>query len=145
MPPSSAGEEIQSEFFVEYNLLIAAVKELYKHAAEFRDHVQITEIRGVTRDDIPFSPAKERRVFGIHFTWKHDFENVYYASQRVQEILKPFKYGVHWGKFFHTKPEIYDFYAGDIEQLKELIGSKNGSHKFTNCWIERHMLGNDNC
>ena len=47
MPPSSAGDEIQSEFFVKYKDMPAAVAELYSHADKFRHLVQITEIRGV--------------------------------------------------------------------------------------------------
>lgn len=58
-PPSSDGDEIQSEFFVKYEDLSAAVAEVYKHAEEFRHLVQITEIRGVAADDLPLSPAKD--------------------------------------------------------------------------------------
>ena len=82
-PPSSDGDEIQTEFFVKYADMPAAVAELYSNAALFRDFVQITEIRGVERDSIPLSPAKEQDVMGIHFTWKHDFKNVYFAAKTV--------------------------------------------------------------
>lgn len=38
-PPSSAGDEIQSEFFVDYADMPAAVRDLYSHADKFRDFV----------------------------------------------------------------------------------------------------------
>lgn len=83
LPPSSAGDEIQSEFFVTYEDMPKAVLDLYSQAELFRDLVQITEIRGVAADTIPLSPAKDKVVFGIHFTWKHDFEGVYFAAEKV--------------------------------------------------------------
>ena len=83
-PPSADGAEIQSEFFVKYADMPDAVADLYSQAHKFRDFVQITEIRGVARDSIPLSPAKGQTMFGIHFTWKHDFDNVYFAVKEVQ-------------------------------------------------------------
>lgn len=102
LPPSSAGDEIQSEFFVTYGDMPRAVLDLYSQAELFRDLVQITEIRGVAADTIPLSPAKDKTVFGIHFTWKHDFEGVYFAAEKVQQILAKYDYRVHYGKFFHA-------------------------------------------
>ena len=49
-PPSSDGDEIQSEFFVKAEDLPAAMLDLYAHAETFRDQVQITEVRGVAAD-----------------------------------------------------------------------------------------------
>ena len=46
-PPSSAGDEIQSEFFVRYEDMPQAVADIYAQAESFRDYVQITEIRSV--------------------------------------------------------------------------------------------------
>ena len=38
-PPSSDGDEIQSEFFVKFEDMPTAVADLYSHADKFRDHV----------------------------------------------------------------------------------------------------------
>ena len=57
-PPSSDGDEIQTEFFVKYTDMPNAVRDLYAKADLFKDYVQITEIRGVLKDNIPLSPAK---------------------------------------------------------------------------------------
>lgn len=125
----------------------AAVYDLYEHADKFRDFVQITEIRGVDRDDIPLSPAKLRRVMGIHFTWKRQFDDVYFAAKEVQKILAKYTYRVHWGKFFHPEVADYDIFStfgSDLEQLKAMVEGK-GSKKFNNCFIERVLYQNDNC
>ena len=60
-----------------------AVADIYARAPEFRDYVQITEIRSVSMDNIPLSPAKNQTVFGIHFTWKREFDNVYFAAKLI--------------------------------------------------------------
>ena len=58
-PPSSAGDEIQTELFVKYADLPDALADLYANGEKFRHLVQITEIRAVLADDIPLSPAKD--------------------------------------------------------------------------------------
>lgn len=73
-PPSSAGDEIQSEFYVAYSDYRKVMEELYKFRHAFKHLVQVTESRMLAADDIPLSPAKGQAVIGIHFTWvrKHD-------------------------------------------------------------------------
>lgn len=83
---------------------------------------------------------------GIHFTWKHDFDNVYFAAKEVAKILEPYNYRVHWGKFFHPTPEygLFDTYTHDLGELKELI-KKTGNKKFVNCFAERLLYDNKDC
>ena len=120
LPPSSDGDEIQSEFFVEKEHFLDALLDLYHEGHLFRDYVQITEIRGVQMDFIPLSPFKHRNSFGIHFTWKHDFENVYKATKEVQRILRPYDYRVHYGKYFHTEPDngLFKSFNHDLGELR---------------------------
>ena len=124
----------------------AAVADLYSQAHKFRDFVQITEIRGVFRDNIPLSPAKGQSVFGIHFTWKHDFDNVYFAAKEIQSILAKYDYRVHWGKFFHPEPEygVFSSFVHDLGELKHMIKT-SGNRKFINCFAERLLYDNENC
>lgn len=146
LPPSSAGDEIQSEFFVEKDHFLDALLDLYHEGHLFRDYVQITEIRGVQMDFIPLSPFKHRNSFGIHFTWKHDFENVYKAAKEVQRILKPYDYRVHYGKFFHPEPDngLFKSFNHDLGELRQLIQNQ-GNSKFINCFAERVLYDNQNC
>ena len=145
-PPSSDGDEIQSEFFVKFDDMPTAVADLYSHGDKFRDYVQITELRAVKKDNIPLSPAKAQDVFGIHFTWKHDMDNVYFAAKEVQAILAKYDYRVHWGKFFHPEPNygLFSSYVHDLGELKEAI-KKTGNRRFVNCYAERVLYGNEDC
>ena len=144
MPPSFAGEEIQSEFFVSYKDLPAAVLDLYEHADKFKHLILVTELRGVAEDQIPLSPAKDRYSFGIHFTWVHDFEAVYEATRVIQDVLKKYDYRVHWGKFFHARPEVFKTFGSDLQTLQDQI--ENQSHqKFSNCWVQRVLFDQETC
>ena len=97
-------------------------------------------------DRIPLSPAKDQNSFGIHMTWKRDFDQVYFATREVQQILAPYDYRVHWGKFFHPTPEygVFSTFGYDLGELKDKI-TKLGSKKFMNCFTERLLYENNNC
>lgn len=83
---------------------------------------------------------------GIHFTWKRQFEDVYFAAKEVQEILAKYNYRVHWGKFFHPTPNygLFSTFDDDLDQLKELIHYKS-TRKFKNCFTERLLYDNQDC
>ena len=143
--PSSAGYEIHTEFFVAISDLPAAMHALYEIAELFRDYVQITELRAVKADNTPLSPANGRDVMGIHWTWKHDFENVMKAVEPIKVALEPFNYTVHWGKYFGHLDHDYTrkIYGDDFDGLNSLIqsysNSENWSNKFQNCFTWRML------
>ena len=78
-PPSMAGEEIASEFYVEFHRLPDLFEELYENRDKFADMVLFSEFRPLEQDDIPLSPGKDQQVYSFHTTWKKDFHGVYYA------------------------------------------------------------------
>lgn len=57
-PPSSGGDELQTEYFVKYADLPKVLRKLYEIAPKFRHLVQITEVRAVKADKMALSPAK---------------------------------------------------------------------------------------
>jgi len=56
-PPSSGGDELQSEFFVPASKLPEVINRIYTLQPLFEDVIQITELRPVKADEIPLSPA----------------------------------------------------------------------------------------
>lgn len=60
LPPSAAGAEIQSEFFVPDYLLVNALTALQESQHLFNSVLQIGEVRAIKQDTIPFSPANGR-------------------------------------------------------------------------------------
>ena len=76
-PPSSGGDEIQTEFFVKYSDLLSALDAIYSIRDSFRHLLQVTEIRMVKGDNLPLSPAKGNDDYvGIHFTWKRMYKEI---------------------------------------------------------------------
>ena len=122
-PPSSGGDEIQTELFVKFEDFPFVAERIYRLAPLFADYLQITELRPVAMDNIPLSPAKGRDTMGIHFTWKHDFDNIVMPVMQLQLLLAEFDYRPHYGKFFHPLFE-QDFkgdFAEDVAKLRQMI------------------------
>lgn len=85
---------------------------------------------------------------GIHFTWKHDFDNVMRAVEIIKLVLKPFDYRVHWGKYFGNIQSKYlnKIYGKELDSLEELLKSytpkdlsedKHWINKFMSCFADR--------
>ena len=137
--PSSGGDEIHSEFFVGIKDFPKALNVLYQVSPFFKDFVQVTELRPVAADDIPLSPAYGRDVMAIHFTWKHDFDNVMRAVEVIKVVLKPFDFRVHWGKYFgNIEPDyLKKIYSEELDGLTSLIESYGTENKFMNCFVDK--------
>lgn len=158
--PSSNGNEIQSEYFVKVDDMPEALELLYQNRDRFAHLLQISELRGVHLDNIPLSPAKNEEVVGIHFTWKHKFNEVYEVLPFIQDLLDRFDYRVHWGKLFIPRPNFGDFamFGDDLKNLQEAISTSGPkfdarardedlaqmfivTNPFVNCFTERLIFG----
>lgn len=92
----STGDELQSEYFVSLADASAAVEALRR--LEFRDALQVSELRTVKGDGIWLSPAYGRDSLAIHFTWVSDHDLVEPAIEAVEGALAPFDPRPHPGK-----------------------------------------------
>ncbi|HEY2700026.1 MAG TPA: FAD-binding protein [Pseudonocardiaceae bacterium] len=94
----SAGEELQSEFFLprtEAATAIAAVREIGELIASV---VQVSEIRTIRGDDLWLSPAYHRDSVAFHFTWIKDMLAVGPVLAQLEQRLLPLGARPHWGK-----------------------------------------------
>lgn len=147
-PPACDGEEIGSEFYVRYSDLPAAVMDIYNVSKTdmFKDLIYFIELRAVAEDGrVNLSPARYEDVFGIHFHYRHDFERTYQGVQAIQDVLAKYDYSVHYGKFFHARPEIFNRFQSDIKRLQRELNSKPSNVVFGNCWAARVIFGADSC
>jgi xylitol oxidase len=101
----SSGVEIQTEYVVAREHATAALRALHATRADFRDVLQVSEIRSIASDDLWLSPAYSREGVALHFTWLRDAEPVAAAVRMVEEALAPFDPRPHWGKVFSLPPE----------------------------------------
>ncbi|HZM80429.1 MAG TPA: FAD-binding protein [Candidatus Limnocylindrales bacterium] len=92
----SSGDELQSEYFVDFKDASAAIDALTH--LDLERALQISELRTVKRDAIWLSPAFGRDSLAIHFTWVSDYGVVRPAIEAVERALAPFDPRPHPGK-----------------------------------------------
>ena len=135
----SAGDEIQSEFFVARKDAPAAIAELEKIAPQINEILWVTEIRAIAADELWMSPHYQRDSIGIHFTWKK-VDAVCEMVKVVEATLAPFNYRPHLGKVFSASPEYLASVMPKIEDFKKLVNEIDPSNKFGNQFTD-NLLG----
>jgi len=135
----SAGDEIQSEFFVDIDDAPAALAALEKIAPQINKILWVSEIRAIAADDLWMSPHYQRDSIGIHFTWKK-VSAVYELVKVVEATLSPFKYRPHLGKVFSASPEYFKSVMPRIDEFKNLVREIDPANKFGNRFTNQ-LLG----
>jgi xylitol oxidase len=138
----SAGEEIQSEYFVARADGIAAITALREQVGErIRPLLYVSETRTIAADELWMSPHYGRDSIGIHFTWHREPQAVRELCVEVEHVLAPFAPRPHWGKAFEatamsvalSHPRVDDFLA-----LRDELDPRG---VFVNEWLEDKLLG----
>lgn len=142
LPPSSAGNEIHTEFFILLENLIPCLELLHQVAPDIKEYIQIMEFRPVRADNFLMSPAYQKHVIGVHFTWFRDPANVLKSVEIVQKQLRQLIVGVHWGKLFtFGKTELRRIYGDRIRRFKQIRRRMDPHAKFVNSYyIEKFGL-----
>jgi len=135
----SAGDEIQSEFFVDRKDAPAAIAALEKIAPQINEILWVTEIRAIAADELWMSPHYQRDSIGIHFTWKK-VDAVYEFVKVVEAVLAPFKYRPHLGKVFSESPEYLKSVMPKIDDFMKLLQQIDPANKFGNAFTD-NLLG----
>jgi alditol oxidase len=102
----SAGDEIQSEFFVDRSLATSAFAALRDIASVMRGPLLVSEIRAVAADDQWLSMSHARDSVAFHFTWCSDTARVMPAVAAIERVLEPFAPRPHWGKVTSIDPSV---------------------------------------
>lgn len=135
----SAGDEIQSEFFVARKDAPAAITALETIAPQINEILWVTEIRAIAADDLWMSPHYQRDSIGIHFTWKK-LDAVHEMVKVVEAVLAPFNYRPHLGKVFSASPEYFKSVMPKLDDFKKLVAEIDPSKKFGNKFTD-NLLG----
>ena len=135
----SAGDELQTEYFVPRENVVDAYKALDKIREQIAPVLQICEIRTIAADDLWLSPAYGRDSAAFHFTWFQDEEAVRPVLSAIEEQLAPYGTRPHWGKLFNlgasTISGRYDRYA----DFRGLIKRYDPTGKFRNEFIDAYF------
>ncbi|WP_312032867.1 FAD-binding protein [Actinomadura latina] len=132
----SAGQELQSEWFLPREAAAEAIAEVRGLAGLVAPVLHISEIRTVRGDDLWLSPAHGRDSVTLHFTWHDDPEGVLPVVAELQDRLLPLGARPHWGKLSTTPaPEVIAGYecAPDFARLARELDPDG---KFGNSFVD---------
>jgi xylitol oxidase len=130
----SAGEELQSEFFVPRAHALDALNAIYELRGQVSPVLQISEIRTIAGDELWLSPCYHRDSVAFHFTWIKDTAAVLPVVEAVEERLAPFRARPHWGKVFVR--------SGHYERLSDfmdLARAYDPEGKFRNEFLREYL------
>ena len=144
-PPSSAGEEIHTEYFVKLGDLPRVLESLNNVSFVFKNLLQISELRPIAASNLPMGPSPNEPMIGVHWTWKLEYESVVNAAQFLwNHLYDDFHPRVHWGKVspIPSQEQMQHLYGDELTTLRSLITPDN---KFMNCYVERLIFGHQEC
>jgi len=127
----SAGNELQSEFFLASHDAAAAFTAIEAISPEFRHILMVTEIRSMAADPHWLSPAYQRETVAFHCTWQNDPE-VPALVALIEAALAPFSFRPHFGKVFNVGFEHLRVVLPRFEDFREYVKSVDPTGKFQN-------------
>jgi xylitol oxidase len=135
----SAGDELQTEYFVAREHAAAAIDALFAIGAVVRPALQISEIRTVAADTLWLSPAYQRDVMALHFTWHSAEATVMPAVAAVERALAPFSPVPHWGKVFSLPPAAVRAGYPRAAEFLALAARRDPEAVFRNRYLDTYL------
>jgi len=137
----SAGEEIQSEFFVPAESGAEALKALAGLAELIAPVLFVSEIRAIAADDLWLSGAYGQDTIAFHFTWHSRPDEVLPVVGAIEQALIPFGVRPHWGKVFTMdSAQIHPLYP-HVDRFLALRERMDPDDVFRNVYLDRVLLG----
>ena len=137
----SAGEELQSEYFVGLADGPAALRALQALRPRIAPHLQVSEVRFVAADRLWLSPASGRASATIHFTWKPDWPAVRAVLPEIEAALAPFAPRPHWGKLSTMDPGVVRSHYPHLPAFADLANANDPNGTFRNAFTDRYIFG----
>ncbi|HEX3593317.1 MAG TPA: FAD-binding protein [Pseudonocardiaceae bacterium] len=136
----SAGDELQSEFFVPRGHAIAAMRAVRELSDLVVPLLFVSEIRTIAGDDLWLSPAHGGDRAALHFTWRPMVAEVAAALLVIEERLAEFDARPHWGKLFHGGPWLAGRYPR-MADFRALADRLDPGGTFRSPFVRRHVFG----
>lgn len=137
----SAGEELQSEFFVPRRHALAAMRAVAALREVIGQHLMISEVRTIAADALWLSPCYEQDSVGLHFTWKRDWPAVRALLPRIEAALAPFEPRPHWGKLFTLPAAVIRARYPRLDDFRALAREFDPGGKFRNAYLDEYVFG----
>lgn len=135
----SAGQELQSEYFVAIEHAYAAIKAMEALEDEISPYLFVSEIRVVRADDSWMSTAFGQTVVALHTTWKPDAEKVNQLLPKIEAALAPFRPRPHWGKLFTLSPTALQERTPNLDKFLRLVEEFDPEGKFRNDFLSHYL------
>jgi xylitol oxidase len=133
----SAGDELQSEFFVARRDAVAAIRAVRELADLVAPLLLVSEIRTIAGDDLWLSPAHGGDRVSIHFTWQPRWPEVSAALPVIEDRLAEFEARPHWGKLFHGGPWLATRYPR-LADFRALAAELDPDGTFAGPFVRAH-------
>ncbi len=137
--PSNGGDELQSEYYVSREHGVQALEVLRTLGEQISPHLLISEIRTAAADSLWLSPAYERDVLCIGFTWAKHPAQVAALLPVIEEALAPFAPRQHWGKLFHFGADVIGERFPRVNDFNAVRRQYDPEGKFWNPFLERTL------
>jgi len=135
----SDGDEIQSEYFVPLTSASEALAAVRAIAPAFDAQLLVTELRTVAADELWVSPAYQRDVLAIHFTWRNDTAGVLAVLPDIEAALAPFDVRPHWGKAFTMSGESVRATLPRADDFLSAVRAADPRGAFRNDFVRRTL------
>jgi xylitol oxidase len=136
----SAGDELQTEYFVPRRNAVAAFEAIRGLADMVTPLLLVSEIRTIAADDLWLSPLQGGDRVAVHFTWRPLQSEVEAVLPLIEERLAPFGVRPHWGKLFRMDPSVDGLYPR-LANFRELATRLDPGGKFRSPFVRRNVFG----
>ncbi len=137
----SAGEELQSEYFVARERAVEALQALRAMQDEICPLLLVGEVRSIAADDLWLSGAHGRDTVGVHLTWRPDVAAVLPVVARVEERLLPLGARPHWGKVFTAGPDAVRRLYPRLDDARRLVETFDPTGVLRNGFVDAYLRG----
>jgi xylitol oxidase len=138
----SAGEELQSEYFVPrqdaYHAL-CAIDRLREYISPL---LHVSEVRTIAEDNLWMSPCYKQESVAIHFTWKANWGAVQQVLPMIEKQLAPFHARPHWAKLFTMPPTQLPSLYEKLPDFQQLLLHYDPQGKFRNAFLNKYIMEN---
>ena len=137
----SAGDELQSEYFVDRRHASAAFEALHALRARLAPLVLVSEVRTIAADDLWLSPARGRHLVAFHFTWRPVGDEVAALLPVIEAALDRFEPRPHWGKLFAMPPAVVASRYTALPEARALAAQLDPDGKLRNAFTDAYLFG----
>jgi xylitol oxidase len=136
----SAGEELQSEYFVPRQAAYHALCAIDRIRDYISPLLYVSEVRTIAQDNLWMSPCYKQESVAFHFTWKPNWDAVQAVLPIIEKQLAPFDARPHWGKLFTVPSAQLQSLYEKLPDFQQLLLHCDPEGKFRNAFMNEYMM-----